>query len=107
MSAMQIFFSDDRRGEKWMRCTKCCYGAMRNVQGEREDWKTGLSSPAVTDLCHFFKNLAFNLVKLAVTFTCFQLKQFHFSCIMKFHLLSLFMDFHLVLYFHIITIKLV
>jgi hypothetical protein len=33
----KYFFSEDKRGEKWVRCTKC-YGRCHECASGREDW---------------------------------------------------------------------
>jgi hypothetical protein len=34
----QHLLSEDKKGEKWVRCTKCCEWCHEECAGEREDW---------------------------------------------------------------------
>jgi hypothetical protein len=96
LSAVWMFLLgwEERRGEKWIRCTKCferrheecaCRRTWR-VDSDHLQW---LSRQQEWFIWHLFKILAFSLPKLAITFACFQFKQFYFSRIMKSHWFSL------------------
>jgi hypothetical protein len=54
------FFSENRRGEKWVRCTKCYKWHHEECAGKREDWTQFIFSDSLdiyTDLYISFKCL--------------------------------------------------
>jgi hypothetical protein len=55
------YFSEGKRGRKWVRCTKCCEWCHGECAGEREDWTVLAVTISTTKVIYviFLSNCSF------------------------------------------------
>jgi hypothetical protein len=97
------FFSENKRGEKWARCTKCCEGCHEECAGEREDWAqlTCTECPERLErFMIFLSNCSFQSSNICYYFDIFSIPTILFFLCYEVPLI-----FPFLLHFHIITMK--